>query len=316
MKKHSILLVGTGPMAVDYYKALNDFNVAVVVIGRGAESSEKFAQNTGFKPLTGGLENFLKTNPDAKIEKAIIATGVEALMPSLKLLLNFGVEEILIEKPAAISISELIENESEIKKHNKKIFVAYNRRFYASVAEAQKIIEEDGGLSSMHFEFTEWGHVIAPLKKAEGVKENWFLANSSHVVDLAFYLAGKPVNWHTFTSGNNGWHSPTSFVGSGITEKNTLFSYQANWEAPGRWAVELLTKKHRLFLKPVEKLFVQKIGTVNLEERLFDNSLDTKYKPGVYNQVKVFLEDGNGLLNIDEHIDNSRLIYSKIVKQN
>ena len=32
------------------------------------------------------------------------------------------------------------------------VFVAYNRRFYASVLKAQEIIEEDGGVTSFNFE--------------------------------------------------------------------------------------------------------------------------------------------------------------------
>ncbi len=30
-------------------------------------------------------------------------------------------------------------------------------------------------------------------KKANGVKAAWFLANSTNVVDMAFYLVGAPV---------------------------------------------------------------------------------------------------------------------------
>ena len=35
-------------------------------------------------------------------------------------------------------------------------------------------------------------------------------------------------------------------AGAGVTENGALFSYHANWEAPGRWSVEIMTKKRRL----------------------------------------------------------------------
>ena len=44
----------------------------------------------------------------------------------------------------------------------------------------------------MCFEFTEWSHNIR-LKLNQQVKESWFLANSTHVVDLVFHLIGLPV---------------------------------------------------------------------------------------------------------------------------
>ena len=188
-------------------------------------------------------------------------------MPSLLLVLQAGAYKVLIEKPAAISIEELIENEEKLKPYSDKVFVAYNRRFYASVIEAQKMIEEDGGLQTIHFEFTEWSHVIEPLAKAPGVKENWFFANSTHVVDLAFYLAGKPLQWKAYSkAGTLKWHSKTNFTGAGITEKGVLFSYLSNWESAGRWAVELLTEKRRIYLKPMEGISVQEKGTVAVVE--------------------------------------------------
>jgi predicted dehydrogenase len=314
--KKNILLIGSGPMAIDYYNVLSKLNVNVIVIGRGESSATKFTEITGAFVITGGLESFLSSHLGIKYEKAIIATGTENLMNSLKLLIKSNINDILVEKPAAISIHELIENKTELLNSTSNIYVAYNRRFYSSVTEAKKIIDLDGGLSSIHFEFTEWSHIIAPLKKADGVKENWFFANSTHVVDLAFYLAGKPIDWHAYNTGNNGWHTPTNFCGSGITTKNILFSYQANWEAPGRWSVELLTKKHRIYLKPMEKVFIQKIGSVAINEHTFDTSEDIVFKPGLFQQCKAFLENPFKLLSIEEHIKNSEEIYLKILKSN
>ena len=50
------------------------------------------------------------------------------------------------------------------------------------------MIAEDGGVTSFHFEFTEWSHQIQHLQKAPGVMDHWVLGNSSHVLDLAFHL--------------------------------------------------------------------------------------------------------------------------------
>ncbi|WP_445749697.1 hypothetical protein [Polaribacter sp.] len=310
-----IVLIGTGPMALDYARVLTSLEIKFKVIGRGEESALKFESQTSIKPIVEGIDKFLKSNPNQKGISFIIATGTEVLMPILKKVLLADADSVLIEKPAAISIEELLENEDFLKPYGDKVFVAYNRRFYASVQEALKLIEEDGGLESMNFEFTEWAHKIEPLQKAEGVKENWFFANSTHVVDLAFFIAGKPKDWKAYSlPGKLSWHPKTKFAGAGITDKGVLFSYSSNWESAGRWALELLTKNRRIYLKPIEKIFIQKKGTLEISEHQFDDSLDINYKPGLYNQLEDFIKNNeNKLLTIKTHIENSKDIYTKII---
>ena len=312
----TILLIGTGPMAIEYSKVLLAMNKKFIVVGRGSKSASLFEQKTGIIPELGGLDLYLKEKKLNKNTLAIIATGTEILMSIIHQLLKSGVEKILVEKPAAISIDELLDNETVLKPYNDLIFIAYNRRFYASVIEAERLIMEDGGLQSMHFEFTEWAHTIEPLQKAEGVKENWFFANSTHVVDLAFYLAGKPINMKSFSkSGKLKWHSKTNFVGAGETNKGVLFSYISNWESAGRWGIELLTQNRRIYLKPMEDIHVQMKGSISVIKHEVDLSLDDKFKAGLYLQVEEFISGlTNRLPSIKEHIENTKKIYSLIIK--
>ncbi|MCE4217580.1 gfo/Idh/MocA family oxidoreductase [Pseudarcicella sp. GAP-15] len=310
-----VFLIGTGQMAIDYFVVLNNQNLDITVIGRGEVSAIEFESKTGNKPFVGGVASYLSANNLPENAYVIIATGTESLMSSLLLILKAGACKVLIEKPAALSISELIVNEEKLKKYANNVFVAYNRRFYASVLEAKRMIEDDGGLQTMHFEFTEWAHKIEPLIKADGVKENWFFANSTHVVDLAFYLAGNPFEWKAFSkSGKLKWHSKTNFVGSGITEKGVLFSYLSNWESAGRWGIELLTKKRRIYLKPIEKISIQDKGSVEISEYKFDDYLDLEFKPGLFLQIKEFLKtESSNLLTIKKHIEISKRVYSNIL---
>lgn len=314
MQRH-IYLIGTGQMAIDYTKVLISQNHQFDVIGRGQLSANKFEETTGVKPITGGIDNYLANNPFPDYSYVIIATGTQDLMQTLLTVLRAGAYRVLVEKPAAISIEELLANEKNLEPYADQVFVAYNRRFYASVIEAQKLIEEDGGLQSIHFEFTEWAHKIEPLEKAPGVKENWFFANSTHVVDLAFYLAGNPVDWKAYSkSGKLTWHEKTNFAGAGITEKGVLFSYLSNWESAGRWGIELLTEKRRIYLKPLEGIAIQLKGSVVIESYAFDDSLDKELKPGLDKQIESFLQsDYTRPAYIAEHIESAKNIYAKII---
>jgi predicted dehydrogenase len=288
----SIWLIGAGQMAVDYYKVLNDLDVFFKVIGRGNKSAKSFYNKTGVKPILGGLDSFLAGYPE-KCSHAIVAVGVERLAETTKQLLKYGIQNILVEKPAGLNKEEIESVAKLTKEENANVFVAYNRRFYSSVIKAKEIIEVDGGVTSFNFEFTEWAHTIEPLKKALGVKENWFLANSTHVVDLAFHLGGQPKEISSFVSGGLDWHPSASiFSGAGISESGALFSYQANWESAGRWSVEMLTKEHRLFLIPLEKLQIQKRGSIEVKKVCNINyTLDEMYKPGLFKQINAFLMD-------------------------
>jgi predicted dehydrogenase len=274
-------------------------------------------QQTGVTPIVGGLASFLDTNT-VEFTHAIVATSVDSLLENTICLLNKGIINILVEKPAALNTAELKANSSRIEPFMHQVFVAYNRRFYSSVQVARQLIQEDGGLRSMHFEFTEWVHKIDASKKAVALLNNWFYANSTHVVDLAFALAGKPLKMSSFVKGGAlPWHSITNFAGSGITENGVLFSYLSNWESAGRWAVELLTDKRRIFLKPLETVGVQWKGKIDIEPCEIDNTIDLAYKPGLFSQTSAFLSDQHkSLLTLADHIDHSEHIYEVMLNGN
>ena len=311
MKK--IWLIGASLMAQDYIKVLNALNVETIVIGRSETNAKICAEAMDCEVLSGGLDNFLENNPNP-CSHAIVSVGVEALYEITSRLLSYGIKNILVEKPGALHNVEFEKLLKLSKEKNANVLIAYNRRFFASTIQAQKIIKEDGGVTSFNFEFTEWGHVIAPLEKAEGVKEKWFLGNSTHVVDLAFFLGGKPKEICSFTKGRLSWHPTASiFSGAGTSDRNALFSYQANWESAGRWSVEILTKEHRLIFRPMEKLQIQKRGSIaQVFDETIDYSLDEQYKPGLYLQTQNFLNDDfNGMCSIEEQ-SKMNVVYIKI----
>lgn len=297
-----ILLIGAGPIAIEYTKILQTLNVPVITIGRSAVSEKQYEESTGLPVITGGYQQWLLTQKNLP-ERAIVAVGEKWLGQTTVDLINAGVKSILVEKPGGIDIEDIKHVEQQAQAKNAAVYVAYNRRFYASTLKAEEMIAEDGGVLSFNFEFTEWGHVIADLQKEPGVKEQWFLANSTHVIDLAFYLGGKPKKMSAYTAGSLAWHPQAAvYAGAGCTESGALFSYQANWQAPGRWGVEILTRRHRLIFRPMEKLQIQKIGSVAIEEVPLHDVSDQQFKPGFYGQVRAFLSDKNRLPTITEQV--------------
>lgn len=286
-----VLLIGTTQMALDYLKVLKALNCETTVVGRGQKNADAFEQESGIKPYVGGIDAFLQNSSAENFDAAIVAVGVEKLAEVTKALVNKGFKNILLEKPGALHKQEIQDLANFISSTKANVLLAYNRRFYASVLEAEKIIEKDGGVKSFNFEFTEWAHVIDKTNNIDIVKANWFYANSTHPVDLAFYLGGKPVQLKSFSAGKLSWHDKAVFAGAGITDKGALFSYGANWAAPGRWVVEILTDNFRLYFKPMEDLQIQNKGSVAVNKVEFDNKLDVDFKPGLYLETKAFLSN-------------------------
>ena len=299
----SVWLVGAGSMAVDYAKVLQALDVPTLVIGRGNVSAQTFSEKAGLPVHSGGLDSFLSGAPRLP-EAAIVAVGVEGLAATARRLLEYGVRRILVEKPGALHYHEIRELAAVATAQSAEVLIAYNRRMYASTLHAQRLIAEDGGVQSMHFEFTEWGHVIEGLNKADGVKSAWLLGNSTHVIDLALYLGGIPVEMHCYTSGSLDWHpSSAVFAGAGRTDRGVLFSYQANWASPGRWGVEVLTSNYRFVFRPMESLQIIRKGSVAVEPVLLNDQLDKAFKPGLYEQVNRFLHRRpDGLCTLEEQL--------------
>lgn len=314
LKVKNIWLIGAGYMAIEYAKVLQDMNIPFKVVGRGIKSATSFEEKTGLAVQTGEINNFLKQTQKLPFA-AIVAVSVEQLATVTQLLLKKGVKRILGEKPGGLNLEELEELNHEAKQQNADIFVAYNRRFYTSTLKAREIINKDGGVTSFNFDFTEWSHIIKDLKIPDIVKKQWFLANSTHVVDLAFFLGGVPKEIKCYTTGGLSWHPSASiFCGAGVTEQGLLFSYHSNWEAPGRWGVEIFTRKHRLILRPLEDLYIQKIGSLISEKVIFDDSLDHKFKPGLYKQVESFINNpaSSYLCCLNDHFLMTKNIYVKM----
>ena len=312
---NNVLLVGTGNMAKEYVKVLDELDVSYKIIGNSKESVDKFQEETNKLAYRGGIEKYLNEEGSMNFKSAIISVNGSNLFKVADLLIDAGVKKILIEKPGVIKFSEINALLGKAERKGALIWVAYNRRFYVSVKEAQRIIEEDGGLKSVNFEFTEWQHVVKETKHPSDIKQKWFLMNSSHVVDLVFYLAGNPKEIHTQKAGMLDWHhSGSIYAGSGITERGVIFTYQANWEAPGRWGIELLTEAHRLYLRPMEKLQVQNIGSVQIEPYQIEDGIDLKFKAGLYDEVRAFLYediDIKRLCTLEEQKEHMK-IYQEI----
>ena len=241
----NVWLIGAGTMSIEYARVLNSLNVRFKVIGRGEESARKFEANTGIKVIRESTSELLKNHESVKPQYAIVVVGIKELASVTKELIRSGVSHLLVEKPAGLDFNEVMDLAQFANRTKANVTIAYNRRFYASIQKVIELAQDDGGIKSCRFEFSEWANVIEKLNIDPEIKRNWFFANSTHVIDLAFFLIGKPSEIQCYTKGSLSWHPEASiFTGAGITEKEVLFSYHADWNGPGRWGIEVVTRNY------------------------------------------------------------------------
>jgi predicted dehydrogenase len=315
----NLWLIGASQMAQDYARVLKALDSPFKVIGRGENSAIEFETALGIPVQTGGIEKALQNELPPKA--AIVAVNIEQLASVTTQLLQAGTKRILVEKPGGMNLEELqqLHNAAQSQQSDSSadVWLAYNRRFYESTRKAREIILADGGATSCHFELTEWSHKIRELEGKKDIKAVWFLANSTHVIDLVFHLCGCPEDWQSWSSGSLEWHPASArFSGAGITDQNVLFSYFADWEAPGRMGLEVMTRKNRLIFRPIEQLQITRIGSVNVEPIVLDNKIDQDFKPGLYFQTKSFLlKDRTHFCTLEDQVKHTEF-YEKMAGYN
>jgi len=179
MVDSDVWIIGSGLMGIEYARALKHLGVPFIAIGRSAQSCERFEEAVSQRCIAGGLQGFLSSNPGIP-SHAIVCTQIDELYPVQVALINFGVKKILVEKPGCLM--DEFEHLLKLSAANSvSIIVGFNRRYYPSVSEARKMIEEDGGLTSVSFDFTEAIHHVVKSSAWQGsnyIKENWFFCNS------------------------------------------------------------------------------------------------------------------------------------------
>jgi predicted dehydrogenase len=309
-----ILIAGAGAIGQEYALVLKAMEQEFSIVCQSKQSAQKMRNEFEVSTYSGGLAEHLRQN-EQKYQSCILALPIEILAENCLVAMEAGIDNILVEKPVALNRDILSKLLATAQNFRAKIFVAYNRRFFSSVLKLQDLAKIDGGLTSINFEFTEWVDKIQWQHKSSELVNNWLIANSSHVIDLAFHLIGEPKDFSCYSKFVcNSELLPfkvKSYSGAGISETGASFSYQANWDGPGRWCIVCCSKNYRYVLSPLEKLQIIKRNQVKSEFVELEDHYDEQFKPGFYRQVKAFLTDKKGLMTLEQQYQRF-LVYQEI----
>ena len=282
----AVVIIGGGYMGQEYAKALECLDISNVTIITNSDKDPKiFSKKFDYKILPGGYEKHVPLLK--KQDLIIISTPTELLYSACDLCLDYGQDNILVEKPGSLYTNDL--KLLDEKSQGRRIRIAYNRLCYPNVHLLKKLCKNE--ILSCTFDFTEWTHKIPFDRYTDDEYKLWGISNSLHVISLAFELIGMPDKISCFHQGSLDWHpSGSIFTGSGISCNDIPFSYHANWESPGRWMVEVMTKKNSYRLLPLEGLFVCEKGSVEWNPISF-KSTSSETKPGILEQIVIMLDN-------------------------
>jgi predicted dehydrogenase len=308
------LIVGTGLIAEEYIRCLQYLNENFDVVGRSLEKSSYISNKYNINCISGGIEEF---KPNDCYTNIIIATPIVNLYNHLKICLTKfkNLDSILIEKPGCLYLNQI----EEIIKLRKsvKIQIAYNRRFYSSVLNAKEIIKND---KVVNMELCIDEYQLEEISKIydNELMQNYCTIMTSHVIDAAFDLIGKPKELNCQVKGENllSYHkSGCFFEGNGISQNNIKFNYHGDWSKSGKWKIDLfLESGKRLSFQPLEDLKI--INSDNYEEIIKRDQIDADFKPGFLRQTEAFLRDSNKLKTLEEQLYDIKNIYNKMVNYN
>jgi predicted dehydrogenase len=200
---------------------------------------------------------------------------------------------VLLEKPAGHKLSEAEALTAAARVANAKVYVGLNRRAYASTRRALEILgEADGGSRLIHVQDQQDLALAASLGEPPEVLRNYMFANSIHLVDYLPTFGRGPIQavnvlerWNPENPGVVAAH--IRFTSGDVA------LYQAVWAGPGPWAVTVTDARHRLEIRPLESLSIQKRG----ERRLLPVELgseDRDFKPGLRVQAQRMLDVARG----------------------
>ena len=308
MQKIRILLVGTGNIAKEHYKAFSCFNdfEFVGVVARNKTKMTKFASDLKIPYYSNNLEiAHTKLKPDL----VVVATSIINTYKICLKLINFK-SVIFVEKPMGLNYIETKKLVNLIKKKKRKVFIALNRRNYFSTRKLQKSISNKVGKRVV---IVNDQTIIKKLNKnfPSKIIKNYMYANSIHLIDyFSIFCRGKLKSIQTF----NKFNKEPFFVSSKLVfSSGDLGVYSGIYDRESPWYVSVFIDKKTYVLKPLEKIS----SSTKLFKREIKFSNDNKFKPGFKLQAKeilnFFKKNSYNLVDHKEYFKSVELI-KKIYK--
>lgn len=216
---------------------------------------------------------------------------------------------VMLEKPPGLTPGEARRIRSQSGSDSGRIRVALNRRFLSSARTVHAALAADGPPRFIRVQDQQDLDQAAAAGHPERVRAHWMYANSIHLVDFFRFFGRGPV---TRVDPIRAWdpERPGPVVSHLRFGTDDWGLYEAQWNAPGPWAVTVASGPHRWELRPLESGVHENIRTP--PAALAADSWDQEFKPGFRAQAEAAVDAALGrpsrLPTLDEAIETMDLI--------
>lgn len=288
-----VAFVGAGFMAREYVSAFTNRDTfeTVGIVGRSTERALDLSSEFGGIPTFASVEALYEST---EADIVVIAVSELETQGVLKKIWQFPWTS-LVEKPAGYNLEAASAVLQDSINAPGATFLGLNRRHYESIMGAKAILAKQGGHRIL--ELVDQHDTIEALRVGtpNEVVRNWHFANAIHTVDLLRHFTRgtiTSVKSEVWQSGGEGF-----VVNAGISfSSGDYATYCSYWNIPNNWSLSVATSKERVLMRPLERLFRQKIGERNLEE-LSLSGRDSIFKPG----LSSMLDDLEAFLRGESH---------------
>jgi predicted dehydrogenase len=297
-------------MAREHLRAFADVS-GVEIVGihsRTRARAESLAAEHGLPHVCGSVAELYETT---RADLVVVAVP-ELVMNAVSRETFRYPWTILLEKPAGYSLADAEEIRAEAHRSGRRVYVALNRRHYAST---RAVLQDVEGMAGPRFIVVQDQQDLAQARSLghpPAVVQNWMYANSIHVIDYLRVFGRGTV---TRVAPILPW-TPES---PGVVVCRIEFSggdvglYEGIWNGPGPWAVTVTTAAKRWELRPLERAAFQARGDRQLHA-LEPDPRDVAFKPGLRVQaeqaVRAAMDQATTLPPIADAFETMQLVHA------
>jgi predicted dehydrogenase len=296
-------IIGSGYMAREYCKVIQDHPKFLLthIYSRSKSRSDFLSNDYGISTKVTSVEE-MSLNPD--IDLIVIAVSESSIREVVTQAVGSrGV--LLVEKPFGLDFEEAKELTDLTSTNKMKVFVALNRRFYASTTRLRSELELHRGPG--YFILQDQHDVVAARQAGfdDLTLNNWMFANAIHTVDLINYLGRGSVTLESVCTVSLGESSFVVRAGLAFTSGDYC-DYISIWNSPGHWTLNAHKEDTRWVMRPLENIERQRGSSRQTEPLLSSKDIDD-YKPGLWNLLSELSKFWEGTQpNIPTPIDSLR----------
>ena len=304
-----VAVIGAGNMAREHLRAFADVPGVVLagIHSRTRSRAQALADQFGIPAVCDSVPALFERTRAQLVVVAVSETSTNEVSHAC---FQFP-WTVLLEKPPGYNLKDALDIQSAASSHNSRVYVAMNRRSYASTRAVLGDINARKEIRYIKVQDQQSRQEALDSGKSTVVADNYMYANSIHLVDyFRIFGRGEVLQVKSVVPWDS--RSPGIVISQLIFESGDIGLYEAVWNGPGPWAVTVSSPSKRWELRPLEQAAWQQQGKRQLTQ-IPSHVWDGDFKPGFRKQaeeaVKAALKEyPETLPTLDDILKTMRLV--------